>query len=80
MWEKELGGTVVYLLVPDRAQKGTPWLAQPVLRSWLTQGSLEGLLTLYQREQDGTSKQLRYRAAVIALTGQTPEDLAKKKK
>lgn len=71
-WEKELGGPVVYILAPETAQKDTPWLAQPVLRSWLTEGTPKRLVALYQKETEGTPMQLRYRAAVIACTGQAP--------
>ncbi len=77
-WEKELGGPVVHLLVPDTEQKDVPWLAQPVRRDWLTEYPPEAVLLMYTIATEDNPNRLRYRAAVIARTGQTPETLLKK--
>jgi hypothetical protein len=77
-WEKELGGPVVHLLVPDTEQRDVPWLAQAVRRDWLTTATPESLLDMYRDAADDNPNRLRYRAVVIARTGQTPETLLKK--
>ncbi len=79
-WEKELGGPIVHLLVPDPEQKDAPWLAQPVLRSWLLEGNIGGLVALYNKTESKNPDKLRYRAAVIALTGKPPEKFRPKEK
>lgn len=77
-WEKELEGPVVHLVVPDTAQKDGPWIAQAVRRDWLTTYPPKTLLLLYKNAPEEDPNRLRYRAVVIARTGQTPEALLKK--
>ena len=71
--EKELGGKVVLILVHDRTQKDTPWLAQTVLRSTMIKATPEELIEWYNKTKEGDPNKLRYRAMVIALTGKPPE-------
>jgi len=76
-WQKELGGDVVHLIVPDRSQpKENPWLAAPVLRSWLSLNEPVVLLKFKHDETQDSEVRKSYRCAIIARTGKPPEALA----
>jgi len=72
-WRLQLGGDVLYLIVRDPEFPDNPWLAQPVKKEWLSL-SVSTLLDRVAAFR-ATPEGLMYRAALIATTGKSPEEL-----